>query len=320
MRLIRERNITHTPEETAVRMAISWHSRLGSGHASEKDFDAFRRWLSADPYHPIAATLVEDSWDGSRLVTAAPTAPDMSGLRMMPRIAIGGAAMAALALVAFVSGPRMTDRYATGIGQTRRIALADGSRVFLNAGSRLDVTYGWFSRDLKLVKGDAEFDVTHDRLRPFTVTAAHVAVRAVGTRFAVSDQGRESLVGLTQGVVEIRNGAGHVVATMKAGHKAVLQGDGQSIKITTLDPEQDLAWRNGLVVLNDTSLADAISRFSRYSSVSVRFDDPDLGRARISGVYRGSDVDSFLTAVSRIYNLHIEKSSAGVRNIHEQKM
>lgn len=317
MRLIK----THMREETALRAAISWHSRLGSGHASEKDFEAFRNWLSADPYHPIAATLVEDGWDVGRLVTVPPATPDMSTLRMMmPRIgmAIGGAAMAALALVAFVGGPRTNDRYATGIGQTRQIALADGSRVFLNADSRLDVTYGWLSRDLTLARGDAEFDVAHDRLRPFTVTAAHVVVRAVGTRFAVSDEGGESIVGLSQGVVELRNRAGQVVQTMKAGNKAVLKGDGQGLKIAALDPEQDLAWRQGLIVLNDVSLADAIARFSHYSPVKVRLGDPELGRRRVSGVYRGSDVDSFLIAVSRIYRLRIDRSSAGIRNIHSQ--
>ncbi len=321
MRLIGERNATRTSEDIAVKAAIAWRSRLASGHAGEKDFDAFRAWLAADPAHPVAATLVEDSWEGGRLLTLPPATPPAPVWRTtMPRIAmtLGGAAMAAVAALVFFAGPRTTDHYATGIGQTRQIALADGSRLFLNADSRVDMTYGWLSRDLTLARGDAEFDVAHDRLRPFTVTAAHIAVRAVGTRFAVSDRGGKSIVGLSQGVVELRDSAGQVVTTMTAGHKATLQGDGQHLQIGALDPQQDLAWRQGLVVLNDESLADAVARFAHYSPVQIRFVDPELGKKRVSGVYRGRDVDSFLTAVGRIYNLRIERPDAGSRHIFSE--
>lgn len=317
MRLTRERPIARTIEERAVSAAISWHVRLNGGNAGESEAAAFRTWLSADPYHPIAARLVGDSWGMAGQLDIPPSTPVASRhgkFRSLP-VGIGATAVAAMLVTGVLLLPGKTDHYATGIGESRSIALADGSHVSLNADSRIDVRYGWLSRDLILSRGDAEFRVAHDSWRPFTVSAAHVAVRAVGTRFAVSERRQETVVALSEGMVELRDRSGDVQRTLVAGSKAVATGNATIRQLGKLDPVQDLGWQRGLIVLDDITLAEAADRFARYSPVTVAFDEPSLGRIRVSGMYRTRDLDSFLNAVGRIYGLHVTSPTPAIRKL-----
>src|SRR5258708_24248903 len=78
--------------------------------------------------------------------------------------------------------------YATAIGERKPVTLTDGSKVLLNTDSRIQIDYSAEQRIVRLLQGEAFFEVAHNRARPFLVYAGANVVRAVGTAFSVHVQ------------------------------------------------------------------------------------------------------------------------------------
>ena len=121
-------------------------------------------------------------------------------------LAAGAGLAASLAVGVFTvaNWPAPAETYVTAPGQTRRIALADGTRVWLNAGSRLEVRLGRRDRRVQMADGEAVFDVTHDPARPFLIDIGDREVRVVGTEFNLRQRGDAFALTVRRGVVEVR--------------------------------------------------------------------------------------------------------------------
>ena len=97
------------------------------------------------------------------------------------------------------------DDYQTAAGERRVVTLADGSRLSLDASSEVTVQYRKHARDLHLLKGQARFDVAHDKSRPFSVVAGNQRVIATGTAFNIDMAGPKVFVTLIEGHVVVVN-------------------------------------------------------------------------------------------------------------------
>ena len=97
----------------------------------------------------------------------------------------------------------LPDDYRTAIGERRVITLSDGSKLSLDADSEVTVRYGKHDRSLHLLKGQARFDVAHDKTRPFSVVAGSQKVIATGTAFNIDMAGPKVLVTLIEGHVVV---------------------------------------------------------------------------------------------------------------------
>ncbi|MFD2427832.1 FecR family protein [Sphingobium scionense] len=98
------------------------------------------------------------------------------------------------------------DHYRTALGETRTVQLADGSRIHLNTNSSVEVALRDDIRQITLLKGEAQFDVAHDKKRPFIVNADGTLVRAVGTMFNVRLRADVTELTVIEGIVAVRNG------------------------------------------------------------------------------------------------------------------
>src|SRR5262249_20761043 len=120
-----------------------------------------------------------------------------------------------------------TQTYSTHVGEYHRVALADGSIIELNTDTEVRVHYSSHERHIDLTRGEALFQVAHNKKRPFAVAAGHTMVRAVGTAFSVrlheSGSTEQVDVVVSEGRVAINPpsaqtyGAGSV-ATVRNGH------------------------------------------------------------------------------------------------------
>jgi transmembrane sensor len=129
-------------------------------------------------------------------------------------------AAASCALVLLVSGAVwwQTERfpsYATDIGERRSITLADGSTVDLNARSRLRIEFTQGERRVLLLEGQALFQVSKDKNRPFIVSSGNATVRAVGTQFDVNRKATGTTVTVLEGRVAVYSST-HVEPTTSA--------------------------------------------------------------------------------------------------------
>jgi transmembrane sensor len=118
------------------------------------------------------------------------------------------AAVAACALIASVAGGLLWranrfPTYSTDIGERRSLTLADGSTVDLNARSTIRIEFSNAERRVDLLRGQALFQVTKDKRRPFIVRTAEASVRAVGTQFDVYRKTAGTTVTVLEGEVAV---------------------------------------------------------------------------------------------------------------------
>jgi transmembrane sensor len=230
-------------------------------------------------------------------------------------------AIAASALVAAGTWQvlRHRGRFATGKGETRVVALKDGSVVTLNTTSEIQVNFSDALRSVELIGGEALFDVAKNKTRPFVVSAGDTDVRAVGTSFTVRRLETAPVeVLVREGVVEVfKPEAGAAPVRIAANNKAVAQaGDGAAITATPVPVAQlhrQLAWQNGQIAFEGETLAQAAQQFSRYSDTRIVIEDPALAREEIAGLFKATDPVGFAKKIAISLNAHAEISEGEVR-------
>ncbi|MEJ7935160.1 FecR domain-containing protein [Sphingobium sp. AN558] len=284
-------------------------ARLNCDPTTQDEQDACR-WIEADPRHAVAFARAEAAWEatdrlksGAAKITLPPLAAIISEIdqrRLSRNIMIAAAISVLLFIVAAIVTVRTftgVDRYETQIGEIRDIALADGSTMHLNSDSEAEVRFTDNGRRVRIMKGEANFEVAHDKSRPFDVEARSAVIRAVGTAFNV--RMRPSLVELTvtQGTVSVRSGD---IAQQKvsAGNGAVIRP--RAVALTRLGPrliDQRIAWRAQMVELDGETIAQAADEFNRYRSTPILIGDNRVSSLRVGGRFRTSDSKEFLTAL-----------------------
>lgn len=305
------------PQAKVLEEASAWFFTMRERPDDAALVDEFKRWIAADPAHAVAADTIAATWRGAADLAARPSIvglrarmadearrPALSGTWRALAASFVLLSLAAIAGLVLLDGKKLQETYATARGERLDVALADGSKLHLNGDTRVEIAYGWFERRLELVRGEAEFQVAKDNLRPFTVEAGRFAVRAVGTDFAVRRDADLTSVVLVEGIVTLQPVAtSFVPVTLQPGSKAVLAGAGVRPSVSQVNVKGELAWRDGLIVFHRTTLADALREFGRYTGTSVQLQSPDLARLEVSGTYRATELQSFLDGMAQLHGL-----------------
>lgn len=282
--------------------ASAWLVRLQREEVSEADGLEFEAWLDAAPGNRAAYEHVVSLWH--EFESAAPQvqdeliALDRRETRRIVRgggtrrwwLGAGGMAIAAGLAVAVLPGivaqQATAETYATGKGERKRVTLADGSIVDLNAETKLSVTYGRNERKLELAEGEAIFDVTHDARRPFTVAAANRVVRVLGTQFDVRHRQGDLMVAVARGKVEVRPmtaAASGRAFTLTPGQKLNIASSGRE-ELGAVDPQEAFSWRAGRLIYRGEPLANVVADLNRQYVEQIEISDPELGKMPITGV------------------------------------
>jgi ferric-dicitrate binding protein FerR (iron transport regulator) len=219
-----------------------------------------------------------------------------------------------------------TKTYRTDIGEYRNVTLADGSVVTLNTDTTIVVRYTDHARDVQLVKGEAFFNVAHNRARPFSICSKGMTALAVGTRFDIDASQEGVKVMVTEGEVKVGGGcpaASGAVSMLSQIYEAFRIEGGMSNQlhagevaewseerlvepiaaVDTEEIERSLAWQHGSVVFRKTPLSDALVQLNRYSRRHLVIDDAPLARIPISGTFQTSDQFPVLKALRETYGV-----------------
>ncbi len=280
--------MTETNEQIRQE-ALEW--ALASQEADFAGWDALTDWLAADERHNRAYDAALAA--GTRmadLIAAAPALPHPANdetLTMPNRarswrrgyLALAAAILAILLIPLWQMRPQ-TYILSTPDGQTRTIALEDGSRILVNGGTRLTLDRSE-PRFARLERGEAMFIVRHDDGDPFVVETGDVRLVDAGTAFNVVRSGATVDVAVSEGAV-IVNPEGENVR-LNPGRRA--QIDGASGRITVSDIATSLVggWRSGQIAFSDAPLGEVAQALERTLGASVTV-SPDLAGARFSGI------------------------------------
>jgi transmembrane sensor len=329
--------------ETISELAARWAVRASAGKLRPHEQRELDSWLAADSRHLGAYVRARAQWvDLDRLAAlhgpargrrrspvdsrAVEVGCDPVGGRagLAPQLKITPSKLsmrrllaAAIAGVGVLGGGLSwtilrndRERYSSGIGEVRRIALADGSTLLLNTNSEVTVRLTKQRRDVRLFRGEALFEVAHDNSRPFIVQANDTGVRAVGTAFAVRLENAQVDVTVTEGVVEVADlgtMSGFDQATSRVGVKRVAAHERAIIaparppdveSVAPAEADRRLAWREGMVSFDGELLQTAVSEINRHNRRQIVIDDPSLASMTVVGVFRATDLDGFAAAAA----------------------
>lgn len=322
-----------TQRETSAEIddaAARWAARAELAPLSEAEQQELDRWLEGDrrrlgAYGKARAVLART--DRARALGPNFDPEQFAPPREVSRrrfLWMGGGAAAAAASVAGVLGfglLRSDPAYATALGEIRRVPLSDGSVVTLNTASRIVVAYRERQRTVRLVEGEALFEVTRNAARPFVVLAGGAEVRALGTAFTVRHTDQHTVqVLVREGQVELlrRNSDAAPAPPVRVAEnsRVVDRGGSAAIVPQRLNAEEvsrELSWRVGRIALNGVTLQEAAAEFARYSATPIIVDDPMVARRKVTGLYSATDPEGFARAVATVLDLRASATPQGIR-------
>jgi len=301
-------------QRAARAEAAAWIVRLHGPHRCAELEAAFRDWLQAHPENGKQFERVTEVWDAGSSVPV-PGVPRMTRWKEDARGRQWSLAAALLLLLCGLAGwitwrAWVGPSYTTGIGEQRVVRLDDGTRLSLNSGTRVVITYSNTERRVELVRGEAFFEVAHNAARPFIVTAGDRQVVAIGTTFVVRYEAARTAVTLLEGSVTVSPATDRGL-TLAPGERVTFAAGG-SRRLDRLDEpkiEAVTAWRRGEVMLDRTQLEDAVAELNRYDKNTLIIDDPRIATLGISGIYHAGDSSGFAHTIAKLYGLEIIEQS-----------
>jgi transmembrane sensor len=301
-------------EETRVE-AATWIARLRDGRRGPEVEAQLREWLGESAEHQRAFRRMSQVWEQAANIRMRARTGDSATFRARSRFSPwAAAAAAALVLVVIVSLYWRDNAFTTAVGQQRVRILRDGTRVVLNTDTRIEVNYDEHFRRVRLIHGEARFDVSKRPTWPFLVSVGDQEIRALGTSFIVRhDNDQDLSVTLVDGRISVTPVAGTAQATPEAPQLLV---PGQRLVISrhhapAVDrPElrRVTAWERGRVEFDDTPLEDATAEMNRYTSTRVLVRDSEVAQLRVGGVFRAGDSGEFVQIVTAAFGLRAERS------------
>jgi transmembrane sensor len=303
------------PSESEIEAeAAAWFTRLNAYKIDLKAVAAFHAWRRR-PEHDAAYERVQEVWKAAGAVRDDPAV--IAALReAKARIAetrrkeglplplvvscgflavLGGGAV----LLAITSGPA-PQRLETAVGQERQVRLADGTSVELDTATRIEVRFSRREREVRLLAGQALFDVAHRADWPFHVSTQGVDVRDLGTRFDVR-AGPESLaVTVVQGVVNVSAPALAHSWRVTAGQTLT---PGPAATPHPVDAMAAIRWTTGRLEFENTSLADAAREMNRYARHPLVLRGAAVEALRVSGAFDAANTQAFASTLASVYGL-----------------
>ncbi|MDC7798561.1 FecR domain-containing protein [Stenotrophomonas geniculata] len=311
---------TSEPEPRRARQALSWVIRCSAGPLPERQQRTLQRWLRADPQHVLAWRQQQAFWRGldaagPEVLAALPElTEDRQGLRpIAPRRRLPWLLASAAAVVLMVAAAphalllARSDLHSTDA--PRMVQLEDGSIAVLDAGTALAIEFDGQQRHLRLLRGQAWFQVAHEA-RPFQVEAAGGQIRDIGTAFSVSMQDTTVLTQVSEGGVDVRPGDGSV-QRLHAGQARVFR-DGRWLQPVQLEDTATMApWRRGEVVIDDQPAAQAIADLARYRRAPVWVLGGQGASVRVSGLFHLQQSETAINAVAAQAGLRVQRLPGG---------
>ncbi len=159
-------------------------------------------------------------------------------------------------------------------GMEYQVVLPDGSKVWLNAKSSISFPskFSSVSREVKIT-GEAYFEVAKNKEKPFFVKVGQVTVRVLGTHFDIKAYEDEDVIktSLLEGSVKILEGDN--TDLLHPGQQAVWNKEKKTVKISTADMNEVVAWKNGLFQFQDENVAAIMAEIGRWYNVQIEYQD-----------------------------------------------
>lgn len=196
--------------------------------------------------------------------------------------------------------------FSTPRGGKYEVNLPDGTKIILNAESSLRYPAKFTGSERRVeLKGEAYFEVAHDRNRPFRVVSDHQTIEVLGTHFNVNAYDDEENIKTTllEGKVKVSVDEGSSVI-IKPGEQAVAGKN--KIKIDEVNTDDIVAWTTNTFVFSNENLGSIMRKISRWYDVEVVC-PPELAKMEFSGtISRQRNIKDVLKIMDLTETVHFK--------------
>lgn len=312
------------PSHQTLEQAAEWFALLRDGQASREHKIAWRNWLDARPEHKKAWHYVENISHSFETLQQTPdpqsTADNLyranQRLRQRRRLLSGLLSVAVIGFVGQLSWNRkwlpdsvmaINADYRTGVGQQRHITLADGSQLWLNTASAINVDYTTQQRRIELLHGEIYIQTAKDPGRSFIVDTSHGRLTALGTQFNVMNHSHDIELAVYEGAVAVQT-LNNQQAELQAGERNRFNADQIQAKQHVITARQ--AWRQGLLVAEDMTLEDLISELNRYHYGYINITE-EIAQLKVYGSFPLNHTERTLSMLTRVLPIQVRQIFPG---------
>jgi transmembrane sensor len=305
--------------------AAAWHTRMSRG-LTQAERRGFEAWI-AQPAHarefhaqraildvmpelkgPARAEVLADLAEPTRAAMRPGRRAGLArGLLMVAGVAAAVLVTATFGWLALRTEGYLPQTYRTSTGRMRDVVLPDGSIVGLNTQTELEWIGSPDDRRVRLIQGEAYFQVVHDPSRPFRILLANSQVQVLGTRFDVYQMAdgdvRVSVVSGVVAVEGLENGSGASPSWSRrliSGQQIEYSQVGLVADVHSIVAQKVIRWREGMLETPGEPLSDFIGDLSRYTTERIVIADPRAASQKVGGAFNIRDIDGTLERLSRI--------------------
>jgi len=308
-------------EFKSLQQAAQWYAQLRADNVSDDDRRRWRDWMNRHPQHRAAWLHIENvSRRFEPLNVSAERDANVAALeaatsaRMGRRRVLAGLAAASLTgLLGWELGGRNTllplmsawaASHRTATGEIRAVTLADGTQLWLNTASAVDVDYSATLRRLRMHAGEILIETAHEALRPFVVETGEGRMQALGTRFNIRLENGSTQLAVYEGAVEVRTAENHLAQRIDAG--AQIRFTNTQIGNPTPLLSDTASWSRGVLRADDISLADFLHELGRYRRGHLAC-APEIADLRVIGTFPLRDTDRALAMLEHALPIHVRR-------------
>ena len=177
-------------------------------------------------------------------------------------------------------------------GEKTQIGLADGTKVWLNAGTkfRYPEDFRGETRTVE-IEGEGFFEVAKDPSHPFIVKTPEFEVKVLGTSFNLSSYQNDenNSLSLQSGSVQLSTNNQLQKVKLVPGEKATLNKQENAFKITQVGTENMAPWRDNNLEFNDLSLLEISKLLERQFDVKIQIEKEELKQIKFSGSFKSDE-------------------------------
>ncbi|MGO2512442.1 DUF4880 domain-containing protein [Marinomonas polaris] len=311
-----------------LEAAAEWFAVLADKPVAEADQLAWQKWLNEDEAHRQAWLQVESvgamfssfqdngSQQSARYVLDTTSSMNSSSMnrRQLMKGVLGVTGVAALGWIGWSETPLpriasawMAD-FHTQVGQVSVYDLEDGTQVWLNTNSAINRSIDGQYLSVSLVTGEMMIQTLPVEEGYGFSAACRDGVVNVGkdqARFCVRQlSNTETVLAVYEGIVSLTPLESDVTQTFQAGQEVTFT----AYSMSKAKPASLLydTWRNGLLIVEDMSLANFIAEIDRYHYGYINLDS-SIADLQVVGTFPNHDLDIVLSMLSKSFPIRVQR-------------
>ncbi|WP_373522254.1 FecR family protein [Aquiflexum sp.] len=202
----------------------------------------------------------------------------------------------------------------TAQGEKLIITLPDGSKVWLNSGSKLEFPEKFSETERNMsISGEAYFEVKKDSLRPFRVESDGIVTTALGTSFNINTKDNSLLkISLMTGKVSVDKKMKSEEILLNPGQEFQFNKQQNDQWVKDFSPEKVLAWKEGKIIFENASLSQVVETLEDWYGVKFNLTNAEKVNWNFSGEYQNQILDNLLNSISYIESFEYEINGKNV--------